>query len=815
MAKIDSRQSLNQLAALFRATQPARPIVLLGAGASFRSGVPLADALVAQIARLAFARLELGNPAAISRVTLSDWKPFLEKQPWFTQGADRLADNFPYAVEHFLKPQSVRRDFFVDVISDKTPSQGYLNLAELIMHRLCSTVLTTNFDSLIYQALIPLQAHVREIVEVNRTADDLHQFSTRNRCQIVYLHGAVELYRDRNLPQETQRLDEDLVNRLWPVLTESPLVVIGYRGAEPSITRHLLREGISRCDRFRHGIFWCTRTGTELHPEVRGLQKELGPNFQELEIDGFDELMADLKLELGEETLIRRDEDVHIGPVSMWDSKPVEGALLEEIDIDLALVTLQVYAQRLGFPAVDHGNLEAWLVELRLAVKKDGILVPTNSGILLFGKEPQKRFPHAVVAFVTSQKKQEVFSGNLIQQFESLHNRLQDRSVNSFLRLKNDTGSEDIDAYPARALTELIINLLVHRDYEIEDYSRIEHEPGVRLTFVNPGGLMPRVHARFRPEENGEFAPIRGESELRNPTLADVFFGRGQLDKAGSGLPDVRELMPKHGGRSSFACLKVNTIVATSLLQAVQQLSRTNVASRLGKTEVFITNLLPFRIIPSAIYSLPLRDANAKQLTFETDLEAQNTPTFLLHGGWALSFADFSQVPQFSERNGYLAQKKTAHLEDFVRDEDNRRLFVWLVGRHWNFFLKSFSVDGLRDDFRGKRAYFELRSGAANAISYITRTGRKATREVVKLRGPDAHPWYENEGFCYQIIQMSGEWSLQVNLRMFLPAKTAGNLSRVATNRVERRGDSSLIEIRWLTTTCHSGRSTSAKAHPL
>lgn len=30
------------------------------------------------------------------------------------------------------------------------------------------------------------------------------------------------------------------------------------------------------------------------------------------------------------------------------------------------------------------------------------------------------------------------------------------------------------------------------------------------------------------------------------------------------------------------------------------------------------------------------------------------------------------------------------------------------------------------------------------------------------MRGPDAHPWYEDEGFCYQIIQMSGEWTLQV-----------------------------------------------------
>jgi len=286
------------------------------------------------------------------------------------------------------------------------------------------------------------------------------------------------------------------------------------------------------------------------------------------------------------------------------------------------------------------------------------------------------------------------------------------------------------------------VNLLVHRDYETTNYARIEHEPGVRLRFINPGGLMPRIHARFRPESNGQFAPVRGESELRNPTLADIFFGRGQLDKAGSGLPDVRELMPKHGGSSSFACLEENTLVVTSLLQAVQQLPRVNVASRLGETETFITNLLPFHLIPPTIYSLPLRDPKAKQLNFESAEEMECMPIFLVHGGWALSFADFSRIAQFSDRNGHLEQMKSVSLNSFLEEENDRKLFVWLIGRRWKFFLKSFSGDELYDDFKCKRAYFRLRSGAANTITYVTRTGRRATREVVKLRGSEARPWY-------------------------------------------------------------------------
>jgi hypothetical protein len=82
-------------------------------------------------------------------------------------------------------------------------------------------------------------------VEINRTADDLVGFSVYNRCQVVYLHGAVEYYRDKNLVQEVQRLDDQLVRRVRPVITDSPLIVIGYRGSEPSIMSHLLgKDGL-------------------------------------------------------------------------------------------------------------------------------------------------------------------------------------------------------------------------------------------------------------------------------------------------------------------------------------------------------------------------------------------------------------------------------------------------------------------------------------------------------------------------------------------------------------------------------------------
>src|ERR1700722_7570741 len=68
---------VKNLAYEFRANGKMRPAVLLGAGASFRSGIPLAEEAVRRIAQSAYARLKLGLAVHDSRIVLSDWLPFL------------------------------------------------------------------------------------------------------------------------------------------------------------------------------------------------------------------------------------------------------------------------------------------------------------------------------------------------------------------------------------------------------------------------------------------------------------------------------------------------------------------------------------------------------------------------------------------------------------------------------------------------------------------------------------------------------------------------------------------------------------------
>ncbi len=283
------------IAALFR-DKNVRPLLLLGAGASYSSGVPTADIAVDRIAREAFVRRVgggLGNPSE------ADWRPWLTSQPWFVPGEENRAENFPLAVKHLLTPAAFRRDVLMKLTRTAGVGAGYEHLARLWKRGYFSTILSPNFDQCPLLALRAVES-VAQVAEVNRSDGDFAQFDPNARYQFIWLHGNNENYTALATPEEVSQLNKGLVSRLRPLLDYSPLIVIGYRGAEASIMDHLLLDKNRSEMNYPKGLYWCVRRGEELHPRVAQLRAALGGNFHLLEIDGFDELMTALAEELGE-----------------------------------------------------------------------------------------------------------------------------------------------------------------------------------------------------------------------------------------------------------------------------------------------------------------------------------------------------------------------------------------------------------------------------------------------------------------------------------------------------------------------------------
>jgi hypothetical protein len=211
--------TIRELASILNPQNEARPTILLGAGASFSSGVPLADESVRRIARRYYAERVVGGRVLPEQVKTSEWMAWLNQQAWFIRDPARLPENFPLAIKHLRTPQAYRQTVLLDLIAPNGEiGSGYRHVAELVLRGLVGTILTTNFDICLPRALNDKRPHIRHVAEINRGPGDFREFDIFNRAQIVWLHGKAEQYTDKNLAEEVAQLDPKLLGVLLPLL---------------------------------------------------------------------------------------------------------------------------------------------------------------------------------------------------------------------------------------------------------------------------------------------------------------------------------------------------------------------------------------------------------------------------------------------------------------------------------------------------------------------------------------------------------------------------------------------------------------------
>src|SRR5260370_7580864 len=99
--------TVRELIAVLNPQNEARPTVLLGAGASFSSGVPLADESVKCIARRYYAERIVGGRVLPEQVKTSEWIAWLGEQDWFVRDPANLPANFPLPANPLLPPPPV------------------------------------------------------------------------------------------------------------------------------------------------------------------------------------------------------------------------------------------------------------------------------------------------------------------------------------------------------------------------------------------------------------------------------------------------------------------------------------------------------------------------------------------------------------------------------------------------------------------------------------------------------------------------------------------------------------------------------------
>jgi predicted HTH transcriptional regulator len=735
------------------------PILLLGAGASLRSGIPLAGGVVERVARWAYRR-EHGwtEEHPLHR---SDWVPWLEEKSWYNRSLDP-ADNYPYVVEHLLRPRQSRKEFFQHLLRPQVdPSPGYEKLVEFLHLGTIQTVLTTNFDSILPR-MQAIKGRPHYLTSIQIPAD-LVKFSTSPpNPQLVYLHGSIEHYTDQNLVEEVQTLNPQLVERLLPLLRDHPLIVVGYRGAEASVMQHLLAQNTPATNNFCHGVFWCTIKSDAKHdlPLLVGdFVKIIGSNFTQVEIDGFDELFSRDLWKMHENAESFREtarSTVGSTQTQSFETQTLTPQQTEELEWSTVSARILKYCEtlRIRFPV--HPD-SAWLTEqlhnLNLAAFDDEHRsCVTRAGYLLFGKHPQDIVHSGRIRLTVRgtarwlarvgndgwdemaadsaalESIERTIEGNLWSQYDQVNDILS--AFNRPFRLKGEF-SENVMPYPPLSLKEIVVNALVHRDYGRDELVEIEIEP-TRIRIINPGGLVEEVRRSVENESIEEEIKrgARGIKGYRNPVLADLFYGGGVMDKRGSGLADVYKAVRENGGEVRFGANEDNSNFIVEIFcrpEAVDEITGT--ASPLVlTTSRYAGNILEVTETPAELFHATSTCRNLSEIWAE--LPDQNMPPFLFLGDRIYSFYELDS--RYNPLR-HVIDKGTVEdfsFEEFVSLEDGERRMIWLL----NLTLeRHFYELGLITDKKRKRAYFPRSEEGSVAMKYQARL-KRATRTVVKPR---------------------------------------------------------------------------------
>lgn len=181
---------------------------------------------------------------------------------------------------------------------------------------------------------------------------------------------------------------------------------------------------------------------------------------------------------------------------------------------------------RLPFASVEKDNSRL-LKKLNL-IQKNGH--PNRAAFLLFDKNPQRYFPHAVVKIGRFSSDSDIISGEIVG------GNLFEQAGNAITVLKNKyllnnimydgIYRKDVLDYPEDALREAVVNAIVHRDYQTTSAVLIKVYAD-SLTISNEGGLPSQLSIDDLKREH--------LSIPRNPLIADLFYKAGLIEAWGRG----------------------------------------------------------------------------------------------------------------------------------------------------------------------------------------------------------------------------------------------------------------------------------------
>ncbi len=228
--------------------------------------------------------------------------------------------------------------------------------------------------------------------------------------------------------------------------------------------------------------------------------------------------------------------------VSMFDMRPCLEASLNDMDLDLFRNRYLPNAIDPDLLANDQRDIRDQLAALRFFNTR--FEAPTNAGILLFGKNPEYFIPGGYIQYVRfkgidvtgeilNEKK---FSGHLLGLLPRIDAFIDDAIIAQRPVPVSTLKEKTVKNFPNWAIRELMMNAIMHRDYESNAPIKFYHYDD-RIEISNAGGLFGKARPENFPNEN----------DYRNPTIAEAMKTMGYVNRFNRGISRVQEELKDNG----------------------------------------------------------------------------------------------------------------------------------------------------------------------------------------------------------------------------------------------------------------------------
>lgn len=223
-----------------------------------------------------------------------------------------------------------------------------------------------------------------------------------------------------------------------------------------------------------------------------------------------------------------------------FDARPCQEGTLD----DLALGLFDAYRREVVDQetiAANHRPIELQLASLRLFDPERAC--PTHAGILLFGKNPRFYLPGSYVQYLKLPatdltdlpEDQAEISGDLHSVLRELEGRLK-LLIKTSMQPVSALEEKLLPDYPEWALRELLMNAVMHRNYDsnspIRFYAFSDH-----IEIQSPGGLYGEATPENFPTRNS----------YRNPVIAEAMKSLGFVNRFGYGVQRAQTLLAQNG----------------------------------------------------------------------------------------------------------------------------------------------------------------------------------------------------------------------------------------------------------------------------